>query len=73
MKQVRTDINSIFFCDKVITLLPLYITLVVHVHLPLCKSFTSFRGRPLYELNRKVIPRLSEIFLGNNYIDIIEV
>jgi len=48
MKQVRTDINSIFFCDKVITLLPLYITLVVHVHLPLCKSFISFMGRPLF-------------------------
>jgi len=50
MKQVQIDINSILLCDNGITLLPLYITPVVHVHLPPCKSFISFRGRPLFEL-----------------------
>jgi hypothetical protein len=57
-------------CDKVITLLPLYITLVVHVHLPLCKSFISFRGRPLRIVYSGKIEE--KPFLGNNYMNIKE-
>jgi len=54
----------------ILILLPLIITLVVHVHLPLCKSFISFRGRPLF-INHSGITE-ERLFLENNYMNINE-
>jgi hypothetical protein len=43
---------------------------VVHVHLPLCKSFISFRGRPLF-INHSGITE-ERLFLGIKYMNIKE-
>ena len=42
----------------------------MHVHLPLCKSFISFRGRPLF-INHSGITE-ERLFLGIKYMNIKE-
>jgi hypothetical protein len=44
--------------------------LVVHVHLPLCKSFISSRGRPLFINHSGIIEERQ--FIGSTYMNIKE-